>query len=387
MLIMESRSNANLKRHDYTTSSSNNNNNNNNVDKLSDNNIDVSKKTMKKYHSWHDHVYGNPPKTPTPHLIADILGWNCGEKVDSDEPLNLTTRDRSPDDGITSLVEPVSLNGDSNSSRECRTPRRDSPIKSNTNTIETGKQLSRKNAAVKDYNSKKRCKKSTPTKSLTSLNSHNTIPTPPPVLSTSGIPASTPSPTDSAPLQHSLVAGNFAESDGHSSDSERKRKKARTTFTGRQIFELEKQFELKKYLSSSERSEMAKMLGVTETQVKIWFQNRRTKWKKYDTVNQADSSVDKVVKSEPGSVKKSGFGSSGDDHSSMDGSECYFSDGSKPGRSRSPDSMRIDDSPSPVSTTTTPLDVPNMGSTHNLSTTNSCASPPVNSSSMLPSPG
>lgn len=61
------------------------------------------------------------------------------------------------------------------------------------------------------------------------------------------------------------------ESDGgHSSDGcgDRKRKKARTTFTGRQIFELEKQFELKKYLSSSERSEMAKLLSVTETQVR-----------------------------------------------------------------------------------------------------------------------
>lgn len=49
----------------------------------------------------------------------------------------------------------------------------------------------------------------------------------------------------------------------------KKKKKARTTFTGRQIFELEKQFELKKYLSSSERSEMAKLLNVTETQVGI----------------------------------------------------------------------------------------------------------------------
>ncbi|BES99108.1 Homeobox domain [Nesidiocoris tenuis] len=55
--------------------------------------------------------------------------------------------------------------------------------------------------------------------------------------------------------------------DRSSEDGERKRKKARTTFTGRQIFELERQFELKKYLSSSERSEMAKLLSVTETQV------------------------------------------------------------------------------------------------------------------------
>jgi len=54
--------------------------------------------------------------------------------------------------------------------------------------------------------------------------------------------------------------------DEQTADGKRK-KKARTTFTGRQIFELEKQFEVKKYLSSSERSEMAKLLNVTETQV------------------------------------------------------------------------------------------------------------------------
>ena len=59
-----------------------------------------------------------------------------------------------------------------------------------------------------------------------------------------------------------------------------KRKKTRTTFTGRQIYELEQKFEQKRYLTSAERAQLAKMLKVTETQVKIWFQNRRTKWKK-----------------------------------------------------------------------------------------------------------
>ncbi len=57
------------------------------------------------------------------------------------------------------------------------------------------------------------------------------------------------------------------DSSEDSSQDARKKKKARTTFTGRQIFELEKQFEVKKYLSSSERSDMAKLLNVTETQV------------------------------------------------------------------------------------------------------------------------
>lgn len=57
------------------------------------------------------------------------------------------------------------------------------------------------------------------------------------------------------------------DSSEDSSQDARRKKKARTTFTGRQIFELEKQFEVKKYLSSSERAEMAKLLNVTETQV------------------------------------------------------------------------------------------------------------------------
>lgn len=50
-------------------------------------------------------------------------------------------------------------------------------------------------------------------------------------------------------------------------DDKEKKKKARTTFSGRQIFELEKQFELKKYLSASERAELATLLNVTDTQV------------------------------------------------------------------------------------------------------------------------
>ncbi|XP_050692113.1 homeobox protein Hox-A3-like [Eriocheir sinensis] len=66
-------------------------------------------------------------------------------------------------------------------------------------------------------------------------------------------------------------AGELSPGPGSGGDTEasndRKKKKARTTFTGRQIFELERQFEVKKYLSSSERAEMAKLLNVTETQV------------------------------------------------------------------------------------------------------------------------
>ena len=61
----------------------------------------------------------------------------------------------------------------------------------------------------------------------------------------------------------SINSDQFGEED----DEDRKRKKVRTTFTGRQIFELEKMFEDKKYLSSTERAEMARLLNVTEQQV------------------------------------------------------------------------------------------------------------------------
>ncbi|GFT37868.1 homeobox protein ceh-9 [Nephila pilipes] len=91
--------------------------------------------------------------------------------------------------------------------------------------------------------------------------------------------------------------GDTKTAAGSASDPENgdkaKRKKARTTFTGRQIFELEKQFEIKKYLSSSERADMAKLLNVTETQVKIWFQNRRTKWKKLENISNAEAAEHK----------------------------------------------------------------------------------------------
>lgn len=63
------------------------------------------------------------------------------------------------------------------------------------------------------------------------------------------------------------IMGEVRPGEPEDAESDRKKKKARTTFTGRQIFELERQFEVKKYLSSSERADMAKLLNVTETQV------------------------------------------------------------------------------------------------------------------------
>ncbi|KAI0236526.1 T-cell leukemia homeobox protein 3, partial [Lamellibrachia satsuma] len=59
-----------------------------------------------------------------------------------------------------------------------------------------------------------------------------------------------------------------------------KRKKPRTSFSRLQIIELEKRFHRQKYLASAERSALAKSLKMTDAQVKTWFQNRRTKWRR-----------------------------------------------------------------------------------------------------------
>lgn len=59
-----------------------------------------------------------------------------------------------------------------------------------------------------------------------------------------------------------------------------KQKRSRAAFTHLQVLELEKKFNHQKYLSAPERAHLANTLRLTETQVKIWFQNRRYKTKR-----------------------------------------------------------------------------------------------------------
>ncbi|KAL4641049.1 homeobox protein zampogna-like [Arapaima gigas] len=58
------------------------------------------------------------------------------------------------------------------------------------------------------------------------------------------------------------------------------KKRSRAAFSHAQVYELERRFNMQRYLSGPERAHLAGALKLTETQVKIWFQNRRYKTKR-----------------------------------------------------------------------------------------------------------
>ncbi|CAB3410931.1 unnamed protein product [Caenorhabditis bovis] len=65
------------------------------------------------------------------------------------------------------------------------------------------------------------------------------------------------------------------------------KKQSRPTFTGHQIYQLERKFEQTKYLAGADRAQLAQELNMSESQVKVWFQNRRTKWRKKEAADNA----------------------------------------------------------------------------------------------------
>jgi hypothetical protein len=72
-----------------------------------------------------------------------------------------------------------------------------------------------------------------------------------------------------------------------------KKKRSRAAFSHSQVLELEKRFNYQRYLSGPERADLAHNLKLTETQVKIWFQNRRYKTKRkqlIDSMNGVEAS-------------------------------------------------------------------------------------------------
>ncbi|XP_054747790.1 von Willebrand factor A domain-containing protein DDB_G0286969 [Anastrepha obliqua] len=329
---------------------------------------DLEHKASNAPDSWHPHVYARPPMRPTPHAIADILGWRG---VSSPGQQHILAANNSS----TTIMQRETMDESSNSSSNAAMPLPPVPAKSPKSILRNFQQqfaqqpkspqrepshlrsasvseaseddvnggildqpldlcvpkkpreshsppphvkqtqiLAKAGSSKKDANhiGKSSVKKkklaaaaavsASSAALLMSASSTVTAPASMPVPDVSPTGSSDSLmrdkqfPTVSTPPASSTGAIETTEDDSDSGSTDaRRKKKARTTFTGRQIFELEKQFEIKKYLSSSERTEMAKLLNVTETQVKIWFQNRRTKWKKQDNVSNTEVAEHKTT--------------------------------------------------------------------------------------------
>ncbi|XP_004637128.1 homeobox protein Nkx-2.8 [Octodon degus] len=88
--------------------------------------------------------------------------------------------------------------------------------------------------------------------------------------------------SDESSLETSLPDPSQRASAGPASPGSEaeKRKKRRVLFSKAQTLELERRFRQQRYLSAPEREQLARLLRLTPTQVKIWFQNHRYKLKR-----------------------------------------------------------------------------------------------------------
>ncbi|XP_064609586.1 homeobox protein Hox-D5-like [Liolophura sinensis] len=99
--------------------------------------------------------------------------------------------------------------------------------------------------------------------------------------STTSSPYPSPSLSDPAPLtQLEAESSVVLTAKPTEDDSSVKPKKARTSYSAEQIRTLENAFEENAYPDYDKLEELAKTLGVTERKVKVWFQNKRARWRK-----------------------------------------------------------------------------------------------------------
>lgn len=79
----------------------------------------------------------------------------------------------------------------------------------------------------------------------------------------------------------------------------RKRSWSRAVFSNLQRKGLERRFQLQKYITKPDRRQLAATLGLTDAQVKVWFQNRRMKWRhSKEAAKTGDSAADSTQDSD-----------------------------------------------------------------------------------------
>ncbi|XP_041105264.1 H2.0-like homeobox protein isoform X1 [Polyodon spathula] len=115
----------------------------------------------------------------------------------------------------------------------------------------------------------------------------------------------------------------------------RKRSWSRAVFSNLQRKGLEKRFEIQKYVTKPDRKQLAAMLGLTDAQVKVWFQNRRMKWRHS---KEAQAQKDKEKPEQP---LESPASATLESEQKQNGSECE-SDGSGPEFEDMPDKSDIE---------------------------------------------
>ncbi|XP_050298209.1 H2.0-like homeobox protein [Anthonomus grandis grandis] len=90
-----------------------------------------------------------------------------------------------------------------------------------------------------------------------------------------------------------IPAGSTSPPSTMGTNTKRKRSWSRAVFSNLQRKGLERRFQLQKYITKPDRRQLAATLGLTDAQVKVWFQNRRMKWRHSKEISKlGDSAVD-----------------------------------------------------------------------------------------------